>query len=87
MNGGFNLEQFLGVLEQYNLSIWPLQIAAYLLGIAAVLFAFKKIKYSDRLIATILSLFWLWNGVVFCFMYWGTVYQMATLPICRSREP
>ena len=64
MNTTFTLEQFLGVLEQYNLSIWPMQIVGYVFGIAAVLFAIKKTKFSDRLITGILSFFWLWKSPV-----------------------
>lgn len=37
MNMPFTAGQFLGVFEKYNLAIWPMQVIAHLLGIAAVL--------------------------------------------------
>ena len=49
----------------YNNSIWPMQVVVYVLALAAVYLAVKKIKYSDRIIAVILAFFWLWNGIVF----------------------
>jgi hypothetical protein len=75
----FDLEQFLGILEQYNLAMWPLHIFAAVLGIVAVFCAIKKTKHSDKIILLILSLYWLWNGIVFCFMYWSRVYPFANV--------
>ncbi len=73
------LEGFLIVLEQYNLSIWPLQIFAYILGLLALFFSFKSTKYSNNIILTVLSFFWLWNGIVFCPIYWAPTYKYAYL--------
>lgn len=67
----FNTEEFLLVLESYNLAIWPLQIVAYLLGIFALVFLFKPTKYSPKIVLAILSFLWLFNGIVFCFFYWA----------------
>lgn len=75
----FNLEEFLVVLEQYNLAIWPLQIIAFLLGIVALFFSQKRKKYSDQIILAILSFYWLWNGIVFCPFYWAPTYKYAYL--------
>ena len=73
----FTLEDFLAVLKQYNLSIWPTQIFAYILGILALFFCIKKTKYSDKIVLTILSLLWFWNGIVFCPLYWAPTYKYA----------
>lgn len=73
----FNLDEFLDVLGTYNLKIWPLQIIAFILGLIAVISAFSRNKLSGKVILTILSLFWLWNGAVFCFLFWTTVYRLA----------
>lgn len=75
----FDLEQFLILLEQYNLAIWPLQVLGYVLGIAALFFAVKGTKYSGKIITLVLSLFWLWNGAVFCLIYWSRVYPFARI--------
>lgn len=75
----FTLDEFLSALEHYNLTIWPLQILAYFLGILALLFAIKRTKYSNKIISAILSLYWLWNGIVFCPVFWAPTYKFAYL--------
>lgn len=58
-------EQLLGVFAAYNALIWPMQIVAYLLGIAGFALAFRKSKLSNRLIPAILGFFWLWVALMF----------------------
>lgn len=59
------LEQLLGVFADYNARIWPMQIVAYLLGIAGFVLALRKSMLSNRLIPAILAFFWLWVAFVF----------------------
>lgn len=73
----FTIEDFLLVLERYNLSIWPLQIFAYIFGVLALFFTIKSTKYSDKIVLAILSIYWFWNGIVFCPIYWGPTYKYA----------
>ena len=73
------LEGFLAVLERYNLSIWPLQIFAYIFGLLILFFAIKSTKYSNNIILAVLSFFWLWTGIVFCPIYWAPTYKFAYL--------
>jgi len=73
------LEGFLVVLERYNLSIWPLQIFAYIFGLLALFFAVKSTKYSNNIILAVLSFFWLWTGIAFCPIYWAPTYKYAYL--------
>jgi hypothetical protein len=75
----FSLEDFLIVLENYNTSIWPLQILAYLFGISILFYATKRSISSTKIILAILSLFWLWNGIVFCPIFWAPAYKSAYL--------
>jgi hypothetical protein len=75
----FNLEEFLMVLERYNLYFWPLQIFSYFLGILALFFSIKKTKYSDKVILAILTFYWFWNGIVFCTIFWAQTYKLAYL--------
>jgi uncharacterized protein DUF6064 len=58
----FSSEQFLAVFVKYNNAIWPIQIAAYLLGGIAVALLFRKTREADRIIAAILAMMWLWTG-------------------------
>jgi len=67
----FSINEFLLVLENYNLAIWPLQVFAYILVISVLLFSFKSTRYSLKIVLAILSFFWLFTGIVFCFLYWA----------------
>jgi len=68
----FSLKEFLIVLESYNLDIWPLQIIAYVLILLVLFFSLKPTKYSAKIVLVVLSFFWLFTGIVFCFLYWTT---------------
>jgi len=72
----FALEQFLELIRNYNLAIWPMQVIAYLLGIAALFLALKKTKYSSRIIAAILAFFWLWVGILCNLMYFSQIWKV-----------
>lgn len=67
----FSLEEFLLVLESYNLDIWPLQIIAYVLILLVLFISLKPTKYSAKIVLVVLSFFWLFTGIVFCFIYWA----------------
>ena len=67
----FSVEEFLLVLESYNLAIWPFQILAYVLVVLALFFSFKPTNYSPKIVLAILSFFWLFTGIVFGFLYWA----------------
>lgn len=55
----------LAYFTKYNPSIWPMQVVVYVLALAAVFFAVRTNKASDRVISAVLALFWLWNGIMF----------------------
>jgi len=63
------------VFGNYNQAIWPMQVIACLLGVLAVLWAIKRIKYSDNIILLILSFFWLWGGFVLCIIFFAPDYK------------
>ncbi len=65
----FTREAFLAMFAAYNQAIWPLQVVAYALAIAAVALAIRRVGASDRLIAAILTASWLWIGGVFFLGY------------------
>ena len=58
-------EVLLKMFGRFNTAIWPMQVVAYILVVAALFLAAKRTKYSDQIIAAILAAFWLWNGVKF----------------------
>jgi hypothetical protein len=67
----FTAEEFLEVFANYNNAIWPIQIAAYLLGGIAVVLLFRRTREADRVIASVLALMWLWTG----FGYYGLSFS------------
>jgi len=62
--------QLLELFRTYNPDVWPLPIVAYVVGIGALaLIAFRPSRGTDRLVAGLLALVWLWLGVVFQGIY------------------
>lgn len=62
-------EVFAEMFGAYNLSVWPMQLITYALGIAAVILTIKKTTYSDKIISGILTFLWLWAGIVWSLMF------------------
>jgi hypothetical protein len=77
MNLPFTSEQFLEVFKNYNLAIWPMQIIAYVSGIAVLVLTKKKTAYSGRVIWCILSFYWLWMGGVYHITYFASINLVA----------
>lgn len=77
MNAILTLEQLLSTFERYNLAIWPVQVAAYVLGTVAIFLTLKRSRYSSRIIFGILASLWLWTGVVFFLRYFAQAYTPA----------
>src|SRR4051812_33107281 len=73
----FTIDQFLGVFEQYNQAIWPMHIVAYILGIAVIILAAKKTRYSSQMISVVLACFWGWMGIVYHLMYFSAINRAA----------
>jgi hypothetical protein len=73
----FTTEQFLEVFKTYNTSIWPAQIAAYLLGVAIIYLAFRKNAGRDKIISLILSIFWLWMGGLYHLTFFTSINTAA----------
>jgi len=74
-----SIDQFLDLLQTYNISIWPMQIITSALGLVAVILVFFSWQRSNQAILVILSLFWLWTGLVFCIGYWASLSKPAYL--------
>ena len=58
---------------RYHAAIWPMVAITYLIGIAAVILAIKKTKYSDKIISGILAFLWLWSGIVLLMIFLGPI--------------
>jgi hypothetical protein len=80
----FTREQFLSVFRDYNTAIWPAQPIAYLLGLGSVeLAATGRIESAHVsvgwTISLILSLFWLWTGVLYHLVFFRPINPAAAL--------
>lgn len=75
----FSREAFIGVFVDYNLSVWPLQIVAYAVGVGMVALLFRSSSLSGRLMAAGLAAMWLWTGVVYHGIYFSTINPAAVL--------
>lgn len=75
----FTSEQFLTVFVNYNNAIWPIQIVAYLLGGISIALLFRKAPGSDRIIAGILAVIWLWTGVGYHGLFFSAINKAAYL--------
>ena len=73
----FSQDQFFRVFEAYNLSLWPIQILFYGLGVVCIIVMVKNgLKYS-RMLCAVLSFFWLWMGVVYHILYFSSINSAA----------
>ena len=75
MNPPFTTGQFLKVFENYNTSVFPMQIVFYLLCTFVIYLALKKKSY--RTINSLLAFFWLWMGVVYHIMFFTSINTAA----------
>ena len=73
----FTIDQFLNVFENYNVSIWPMQFVLYLFAFLSIYLLFRRNKNSDRIISMILTLFWLWMGIVYHLLFFTSINKGA----------
>ncbi len=77
MNIPFTIEQFMDVMANYNLAVWPFQVILNLLAVAAVIFSFKKFSYSDKINSIILAFLWIWIGVAYHLSFFTSINPAA----------
>jgi len=67
------VDDFFNTLQTYNETFVPMFIITFALGVIAVFLAFRKSKHSDKFTAAILGFLWLWSGLVFFVLFFGSV--------------
>lgn len=77
MNPPFNLEELLELLARYNSSLFPAIIVAYVAGILAIFFSRFSNPKSLNAVLAILSIMWLFTGLVFLIFYFRKVCPAA----------
>jgi hypothetical protein len=73
----FSIEQFLNVFADYNLAVWPLQLALVCLAIIAVILALISHSRPAKIISLLLALFWSWTGIVYHIAFFTRINQAA----------
>src|SRR5262245_1928180 len=75
----FTGESYFSLFEAYNDTIWPAQIVTYLLGLLVLYLALRPIMAGGRIALLTLALFWLWNGIVYHFLFFLQI-NFAAVP-------
>ncbi|HER40178.1 MAG TPA: hypothetical protein ENO10_03065 [Salinimicrobium catena] len=73
----FTTEEFLNLFEEYNLSLWPLHMILYSLGIFAILFIIMRKRTEGVAVNVMLAILWFWMGAVYHLLYFSTINPMA----------
>jgi len=73
----FTRDQFLALFVQYNKEIWPVQIGAYVLGLAMVFLLFVPSRGRNRIIGVGLAAMWGWTGFVYQWHYFASINPAA----------
>ncbi|MGE5400997.1 MAG: DUF6064 family protein [Ignavibacteriales bacterium] len=75
----FTTEQFLSVFQQYNTSVFPMQILFYLIAGVIAYLLIKRPGNSDKIINASLAFFWLWMGIMYHLVFFTAINQAAYL--------
>ena len=73
----FTVDQFLNVFEQYNVAVWPAQVFLYAIGMFAISLVLSRKSDFSKIISLILSLFWIWMGVVYHLWFFSAINKAA----------
>lgn len=73
----YTAEVLASFVAHYHAAIWPVQIIAVFLVLAALYGAFRPNPARDRLIGLILSTFWVWTGYVFYIREFSSISFLA----------
>jgi Family of unknown function (DUF6064) len=75
----FTAEQFFEVFASYNAAVWPMQVFAYLAGIAAVALVFRASRLSTGLVLALLALMWIVNSVGYHWAFFADINRAARI--------
>jgi hypothetical protein len=73
----FTSDEFFGVFAAYNVAIWPVQIAAYVIAAMALWLIFAKHRWAGRVAGGVLALFWLWDGIAYHLLFFSKINPAA----------
>ncbi|MEW5913385.1 MAG: DUF6064 family protein [Thermodesulfobacteriota bacterium] len=73
----FSSAQFLELFRTYNQALWPAHVAAYALGLLAVVLALGGRPWRSRLATAILAAMWLVNGAAYHMAFFTRINPAA----------
>ena len=73
----FTVNQFLNVFEQYNVAVWPAQLFLYTIGMFLISLVLSRKSDFSRIVSLVLSLFWIWMGIVYHLWFFSTINKAA----------
>lgn len=73
----FTVEQFFGVIRQYNVAVWPTQAFLLALALVALYLALRPHRYSGVAISAILYGLWAWTGLAYHLAFFTAVNPLA----------
>lgn len=73
----FTADQFFEVFRDYNTAVWPAQILLYVLALVALVAAFVARKRLGQVIAGILAILWLWQGIAYHVAFFARINPLA----------
>jgi len=75
----FTIAEFFGVFRDYNISVWPMQIALMAAGIGCVVLLIRGGVYANRIVSLLLGLLWGWMAVAYHFAHFVSINPAAIL--------
>lgn len=75
----FTAEQFLDVFARFNVAIWPTQLGAYVLGLAAVLLAVRGGSLARSGVPALLAGAWAFVGAAYHLAFFSRLNPAATV--------
>jgi hypothetical protein len=75
----FTSAQFFGVMQAYNVAVWPAQVVLTLLALGCVVLVLTQAARRSVLIAAALSLLWAWSGIAYHLVFFSRVNPAAWL--------
>lgn len=75
----FTIDQFLNVFARYNVAVWPAQIVLYAIALCAIGLALQRSRDFSRSINCLLSVLWLWSGIVYQLIFFSRINNAAYL--------
>jgi hypothetical protein len=73
----FSIEQFINVFVEYNHTIYPAHLVAYMLGLDALALVFSRKPWANRIVVGILAVMWIWMGAVYHIAFFAEINRGA----------